>query len=79
MPSRMTKEQVALNRKNAPSSGVERSDRVEDPLFMPVFHNVGEKTRIKSGEIACITLLNVYIFAQVSRSTHNKEERWHLV
>ena len=52
---------------------------IEDPLFMPVFHNVGEKTRIKSGENACITLSNVYIFAQVSRSTHNKEERWHLV
>ena len=56
----------------------------ESPLFMPVFHSDLRKSRIKSGENACIRACRcnipkecterVLIFRR--KCSHFKEERW---
>jgi hypothetical protein len=56
-------ERMALDEEKPPPSGVERSDMIEDPLSMQFSTDILFKTRMKSGENACIRSQPVYIFA----------------
>ncbi|HET8888086.1 MAG TPA: hypothetical protein VFQ41_04215 [Candidatus Angelobacter sp.] len=74
-------------RQRTRSGGLERSDSNrshESPLFMPVFHSDLRKSRIKSGENACIGACQCNIPKECTekvrifrrKCSHFKEERW---